>query len=50
MGALQSQRDMQVIVGNPTDHLVRLTPQLLERIGVELNEIRQCQMRNQFDF
>lgn len=48
--ALQRLRETRVSFGNPTDALIRLTPKLFESLGVELNEIRRRQMREQFDF
>src|SRR3712207_4216829 len=43
-------KETRVTFGNPTDNLVRLTPELFASVNVELSTIRQQQMQNQFDF
>src|SRR5262249_899265 len=48
--ALQALRETKVIFGNPSNNLIRLTKKLFDEVKVELTEIRQRQMRHQFDF
>lgn len=48
--ALQALRETKVTFGNPSNNLIRLTKKLFDEVKVELTEIRQRQMRDQFDF
>lgn len=48
--ALLGLKQTRVTFGNPTDDLVRLSPQLFASINVALSPIRQQQMQTQFDF
>lgn len=43
-------REAAVKLGNPRNHLIRLTSKLFESIGFELSDVYKHQMRNQFDF
>lgn len=48
--ALQALRETKVTFGNPGNNLIHLTKKLFDDVKVELTEIRQRQMRDQFDF
>src|SRR5437660_5600006 len=48
--ALQDLYNTRVFLGDPTNHLIKLTPDLFDAVNVELQEIWRQQMESQFDF
>lgn len=48
--AIDALRKTRLTFGDPTDTLIRLTPDLFDAVQVDLHEIWRRQMREQFDF
>lgn len=48
--AFNALRESNVTFGNPTDRLIRLTPELLQSMDITLDPIVSAQMQNQYDF
>jgi hypothetical protein len=47
---IQSLQETKITFGNPSDELIRLTPDLFDRLQIPLKEIYKRQMREQFNF